>query len=210
MPKQPTEHTTKALRRLKRIEPAFAKLIKHFGPPDLTRSRDAFSTLVCSVTAQQVSTAAARSIQGKLRERCPRKRLTPPALQALSPEELRACGLSGQKVKYVHGIAEAFAAGVLSNRKLRAMSDEEVVEATTALAGIGRWTAEMLLIFCLERPDVWPIDDLGIRKGVQWLKGLPEMPRDRKLLEAIGEPWRPHRTYAAWYLWRSLELKPKT
>ena len=135
---------------------------------------------------------------------CPRRRLTPAAIMALDHDTLRAAGLSRQKAAYVRNMAEAFASRELSAAKLRRMSDDEVVEATTRIKGVGRWTAEMLLIFCLERPDVWPVDDLGLRKAVRNFLAMTEMPRPAEI-QAVADPWRPYRSYATWYLWRSLE-----
>jgi DNA-3-methyladenine glycosylase II len=148
--------------------------------------------------------SAAAAVQKRVNGLCPRGRVTPDAILDLSEDELRGAGLSRQKAKYVRALAEHFARGMLSSRKLRAMTDEEVIAATTQVKGVGRWTAEMLLIFCLERPDVWPIDDLGLRKAVRDFLGLDELP-DPRTMQAAGEPCRPYRTYASWYLWRSLE-----
>ena len=117
---------------------------------------------------------------------------------------LRGAGLSRQKATYLRELSTAFASGDLSTRTLKRMPDEEVIAATTRVKGIGRWTAEMLLIFCLERPDVWPVDDLGLRKAVRQFLNLDDMPSAQTLNE-LAEPWRPYRSYATWYLWRSLE-----
>jgi DNA-3-methyladenine glycosylase II len=130
--------------------------------------------------------------------------VTPRALLALDVATLRGVGLSRQKTEYVHILAEAFATRSLTAAKLRRMNDDEVIAATTALKGIGRWTAEMLLIFCLERPDVWPVDDLGLRKAVQNFFAFKETPPARDIRD-LADPWRPYRSYATWYLWRSLE-----
>jgi DNA-3-methyladenine glycosylase II len=146
---------------------------------------------------------AARAIQVKLKAACG-GRITPDRILSLDATALRACGLSRQKSAYVHDLARHYADGVLSSRRLRRMTDDEVIAAATAVKGIGRWTAEMLLMFCLERPDVWPIDDLGLRKAVRNYLGIRDMPTPAQMRDA-GEPFRPYRTYASWYLWRSLE-----
>ena len=192
-----------AVRYLSRRDTRLAALIRRIGPHRPIITRNPFVALVGAVLQQQVSMSAATAIHGRLKELCPRKRITPSAILALEEDQLRTAGLSRQKARYVLGLAEAYATGVLSTRKLRRMSDEQVVETTTQLKGIGRWTAEMLLIFCLERPDVWPIDDLGLQKAARLFLELDQIP-DSATLRALGEPWRPYRSYATWYLWRSL------
>lgn len=181
-----------------------ADLIARIGPHRPIITRDPFATLVGSIVSQQISMAAAAAIQKRLAALCPRGRVTHRAILGLHARTLRSAGLSRQKILYLRSLAEHFADGRLSPRALRAMPDDEVIAATTRVKGIGRWTAEMLLIFCLERPDVWPIDDLGIRKAVRGLLGCSELP-DRDTMSAVADPWRPFRSYASWYLWRSLE-----
>lgn len=193
-----------AARALSRATPRLGALIRKIGPHRPTITRGPFVALVGSIVQQQVSMSAAAAVQRRIKGLCPRGRLTPAAILDLSDEELRGAGLSRQKVGYVRAVAEHFAAGLLSTRKLRAMTDDEVIAAVTKVKGVGRWTAEMLLIFCLERPDVWPIDDLGLRKAVGNFLGRAELP-DANTMETVGRPWRPYRTYASWYLWRSLE-----
>lgn len=191
-------------RKLARIDPRMGALVRRVGPfaPEVTR--DPFSALIGSILHQQISMIAAMSLKRRLKEACGGK-LTPATILALREEQLRQAGLSRQKAVYVREIASHFAGGALSAAKLRRMSDEELIEATTTIKGVGRWTAEMLLIFCLERPDVWPVDDLGLRKGLQRFLGLTELPSRGDTLSA-GEPFRPYRTHATWYLWRSLDL----
>ncbi|MEW6251720.1 MAG: DNA-3-methyladenine glycosylase 2 family protein [Planctomycetota bacterium] len=195
---------------LRRADARLAALIDRVGPycPKLTRNP--FLALLGSIVHQQVSMSAAATIYGRLCETCRdgRRRAapTPNAILAVSDVRLRAAGLSRQKVRYVRNIAEAFAARRLTAARLRRMSDEEVIDAVTQLKGVGRWTAEMLLIFCLERPDVWPVDDLGVRLAVAKLLGLPTTPAAREIV-TVAEAWRPYRSVATWYLWRSLERK---
>lgn len=181
-----------------------AAIIDAVGPHRPILSRDPFRTLVGSIVQQQISMSAAAAIQNRLRDACPDRRVTADALLALRKARLRRIGLSNQKAAYVRDLAAHFADGRLSASKLRRMTDEQVIEATMQVHGVGRWTAEMLLIFCLERPDVWPIDDLGIRKAVRNLLAVVDIP-DRHTLLSAGEPLRPFRSYASWYLWRSLE-----
>ena len=193
-----------AARALSRANPRLGALIKKIGPHHPIITSSPFAALFSSILQQQISMSAASAVQNRVRALCPRGRVTPAAILDLDDEALRGAGLSRQKVKYVRSLAEHFASGVLEGRKLRRMSDEGVIEATTRVKGIGRWTAEMLLIFCLERPDVWPIDDLGLKKAVRNFLGLDDLP-NAEMMQAVAEPWRPHRTYASWYLWRSLE-----
>ena len=193
-----------AIRHLSRVDKRLGAMIKAIGPFRPEIDSDPFHTLVGSIVQQQISMSAAAAVQRRLLALCPGRRVRPEDILNLSDDELRSAGLSRQKARYLRSLAEHFASGELSTRKLRKMSDEEVIEATTRVVGIGRWTAEMLLIFCLERPDVWPVDDLGLRKAAQVFFQMPEMPAPKALLP-LGEPWRPYRTYASWYLWRSLE-----
>ena len=193
-----------ACRYLAKAEPRLAALIRRIGPHQPIITRDPFVALLGSIVQQQISMTAAAAIQTRIRRLCPRGRITTRAVRALAHGQLRGAGLSGSKTRYIHELADHFLARKLTPAGLRRMCDEEVIEATTQVKGVGRWTAEMLLIFCLERPDVWPVDDLGLRKAVRNLLGLAEMP-DTPTITRLAEPWRPYRTYATWYLWRSLE-----
>lgn len=179
-------------------------LIARIGPYEPDRTRDPFLALFASILHQQISMSAARSIQRRVRALLPRRRVTPRALLALPDAQLRSAGVSPQKLGYLRSLAEHFASGKITAARLRRMPDDEVIETVTDVKGIGRWTAEMLLLFCLERPDIWPVDDLGLRKGLQRFYGLAEPPSAKEAL-AMGEPWRPYRSVATWYLWRSLE-----
>lgn len=192
-----------AVRHLRRADARLGKLIARIGVYRPIITPDPFHTLIGSIVHQQVSMSAARTIHRRLLEAAGRP-LTPEKLLRVSDEQARGAGLSRQKVRYVRSVAEHFADGRLSRRALRALDDEAVIAATTQVVGVGRWTAEMLLMFCLERPDVWPVDDLGLRKALQVFHGLEEMP-DRSRANELGAALRPYRTYAAWYLWRSLE-----
>jgi DNA-3-methyladenine glycosylase II len=196
--------TRAALRHLSAADSRLATLIRRIGPYTPKLTPDPFHALVGSIVHQQVSMAAARAIRLRLAALCPRRRITPRALLALSVDELRSAGVSRPKARYLRGLADAFATRRLTPAGLRAGSDEEVIAAVTELPGVGRWTAEMLLIFCLERPDVWPVDDLGLRTAVQRLLGLKTSPRPREIL-SVADPWRPYRSVATWYLWRSLD-----
>ncbi len=195
--------TTRAALRHLRADPQLAPIIRRVGPFRPALSADPFGTLVGSIVHQQVSMSAAAAIYRRLCSACG-GRLTARAILAAPPRALRAAGLSTRKVGYVRSLADAFASRRLTAAGLRRLDDEAVIAAVTSLPGVGRWTAEMLLIFCLERPDVWPIDDFGLRAALPRLTGAAE-PLPRPALAAAGEPWRPYRSYATWYLWRSLE-----
>lgn len=196
--------TDEALRCLRRRDRRMARLISRIGPFTPAITPDPFCALVGAIVHQQLSMSAAARVFGRLKAACPRRRLTPGTILTLSDDALREAGLSRAKVRYVRAVAEAFAARTLTRSGLRRMPDPQVVEAVTRLPGIGRWTAEMLLIFSLERPDVWPIDDLGLRRAAaRYLRLADEPPRETLL--ALGERFRPYRTFATWYLWKSLD-----
>lgn len=187
-----------------RVHGGFVPLVQRYGLERPITTHDPFVALFGSILQQQISMAAAAAVLRRVKGLCPRGRLSARAIAELRPEQLRAAGLSRQKIVYVHDLARHFLSGEIAPAALRRMSDEEVIEHTSRVKGIGRWTAEMLLIFCLERPDVWPVDDLGLRKGAQRFFGLAEMPSARSL-RPMGDPFQPYRSYATWYLWRSLE-----
>ena len=166
---------------------------------------DPYRALVRSVLFQQLAGAAARAIEKRVKAvyggRYPRAEV----LAAARPAQLRAAGLSRQKIGSVRGVARAFADGTLCSRRLRRMDDDAVIEAVTQVKGIGEWTAHMLLMFSLGRLDVLPVGDYGVRKGARDLYGLEDLP-SRAELEELGERWRPYRSVASWYLWRVDEL----
>lgn len=199
-----TTRALEAIDHLKSADPRLADLIDTIGPFRPMITRDPFEALLGSIIQQQVSMSAAATIQGRVYALCDTPRPTPVAIAALTPEALRDAGLSRQKARYVRATAEAFVSGELSAPLLRRLDDRQVLERVTRIPGIGRWTAEMLLIFCLERPDIWPVDDLGLRKAVGRFLGLDTTPVARDI-ESVADAWRPYRTYATWYLWRSLE-----
>jgi len=193
-----------AVRILAHRDPQLGALIRRIGPFHPRATPDPFNALLGSILHQQISMRAAAAVQRKLRDLCGGQRFQPEAILQLSTAKLRSAGLSRQKTTYVRDLAEHFASGRLSARRLRQTDDEAVIEAVTQVKGVGRWTAEMLLIFCLRRPDVWPIDDYGLRKAAGNFLRLGGLP-DAETMRMIGNPWRPFRTVACWYLWRSLE-----
>lgn len=203
MPNPKVDEHQQAVAVLRRRDRRLAAIIDAVGPYRPRLTRQPFVALVGAIIHQQVSMSAAATIRRRLVAACRPRRLSPAALLAMSEGELQAVGLSRQKRAYLRDLSAHFARRRLSGALLRRLDDEAVVERVTAVKGIGRWTAEMLLIFSLERPDVWPIDDLGVQTAARRLVGSDE-PLEREALLALGEAWRPYRTYATWYLWRSL------
>jgi len=196
-----------ARRSLRRRDPVLGAVIRRVGPCGMRPRGDPYRYLLRSVVYQQLAGAAAAAIAGRLRRHFGGRYPRPEVLLAARDADLRSAGLSRQKIATLQAVAAAFADGTLSNRGLRRMADDEVVEAVTRIKGIGEWTAHMILMFSLGSPDVLPVGDYGVRKGAQHLYGLPALPR-RAELEALGERWRPYRSVAAWYLWRSAEGAP--
>lgn len=198
---------SKARRHLSRVDPVMKQIIRRVGPCTLAPRRDYFVKLCQSIYNQQISTVVARVLFKRFRDRFANRRPTPKAVLEFLAEDdevIRSVGLSRQKRLYLHDLATHFVNGHVKTRRFATMEDEAIIEALTPIKGIGRWTVEMFLIFCLNRPDVWPIDDLGVRKGVQVAYGLAEIPAKAAMIE-MGERWRPYRTVASWYLWRSLD-----
>jgi len=199
----------RARRHLLASDPVLARLVRAIGavPMGVRRGGSAFAYLSRAILAQQISVAAARSIAQRITDRYgwPWR---PEQLVKASDAELRALGLSRQKIGYLRDLAAHTLDGLPLDRLSR-LSDERVIEALTVVKGIGRWTAEMYLMFRLGRPDVLPVDDLGIRSAIRRLYGLRAMP-DKKRMQRLAEPWRPYCTIACFYLWKSLEApKPK-
>ena len=193
-----------------RRDPVLAAIIKRHGRCALAEARDRFdhfNMLVRAIVFQQLSTKAATTIYNRLLERMPGGVADPRALAALTDTELRAAGISRQKAMYLRDLASRVAAGEVPLDSIDALPDEEVIEALTRVKGIGRWTAEMFLIFRLQRPDVLPVADLGILNAIQKAYRLRKKPTAKRL-QKIGESWRPYRSVACWYLWRSLDNEP--
>ncbi len=193
---------------LVRRDPILAPVIRKFRHRSLldAPSIDPFPALVRTITSQQISTKAAATIHGRLVALMPRG-VTPKALLALSDEALRAAGLSRQKTAYLRDLAAKVRSGELPVHTLHELEDEAVIEAIVKVKGLGRWSAEMFLMFRLRRPDVLPVDDLGIVTAIQRLYGLRARPKPDRIRK-IGDAWRPYRTVACWFLWRSLENEP--
>jgi len=198
-----------ACTHLSRVDPAMAELIARVGEftmrPAPTHSL--FRVLVRSIVYQQLSGRAAETILGRVvRLFAPKRFPTPLDLLEISPERLRAAGLSTAKTAALKDLAaRALDGTVPALSRVRLMEDEEIVERLTAVRGIGRWTVEMLLIFKLGRPDVLPVGDLGVRKGFALTLGKRKLP-EPAAMSRRAERWRPYRSVASWYLWRALEL----
>lgn len=192
----------KARRHLSRRDPVLAQLIEQIGPCTLQPEAEAFPSLVRAIVAQMISTKAAKAILARVETALLPHGLTPSAMVATSEEALRGAGLSRAKALALKDLAERSTNGLLPLDRLTELSDEEVIDHLVPVRGIGRWTAEMFLIFSLGRLDVLPVDDFGLRAGVRDLYQLPELP-ERAALRERGESWRPYRSIATWYLWRS-------
>jgi DNA-3-methyladenine glycosylase II len=198
-----------ACRHLARRDRVMRKLIPQFGEGRLQSRGDAFTTLARSIVGQQISVKAAQSVWERLAALMPEPahRLKPASLLALSTEAARGAGLSARKVEYLFDLAQHFESGAVHVRQWQQMDDEAIIEELVAIRGIGRWTAEMFLIFHLMRPNVLPLDDLGLLKGisVNYFSGEPV---SRAEAREVGEAWAPYRSVATWYLWRSLDPLP--
>ena len=188
-------------KELGRRDKDFARLVKKIGLPSLRSRATGYGTILKVICGQQVSTSAAAAIGGRLD--AIEKPMTPKTALKLGPDKLRAVGLSGQKVDYALGIATAIEAGEFSFRRVARMEDEAAIEEMITLKGIGRWSAEVYLLFALRRPDLWPVDALGVVKGLMHLKGLKARPSRDELID-MAEAWRPWRSVAARLLWHHI------
>lgn len=201
-----------AIQYLQDADPVLGALIRAHGPLNVEERRrarpaEAYGALLRSIVGQQLSTKAAATIYGRLAALFGDNAPTPEALLAIDPDELRAVGLSRNKASYLRSLAEHVVSGELELDRLSDLPDEEVAAQLTAVKGLGPWTAHMFLIFHLSRPDVLPVGDLGVRRGAQLAYGMDELPTPAELTE-IAEPWRPQRSLACLYLWRSLDNEP--
>jgi DNA-3-methyladenine glycosylase II len=200
-----TKKLTDAISHLRSVDPVMKRIIKEVGPCSLRPKRDRFQMLVGSIISQQISTGAARSIKKRLVQLCSPEGISAPNLSQFSVKQLRSAGVSPQKAKYILDLTEKVQDGTLTLNQIGRSSDDMVIEQLTTVKGIGRWTAQMFLIFSLGRLDVFPHDDLGVRNAIKVRYGLNELP-DQETSCAIAEPWRPYASVGSWYCWRSLDI----
>ncbi|HJT57021.1 MAG TPA: DNA-3-methyladenine glycosylase [Ktedonobacteraceae bacterium] len=185
------------------IDPVMALAIERVGPCKLEPNPNVFEALVDAIISQQISVRAADAIMARLRAALPAEfagTITPQALLPLEHDALRAVGLSTPKARYIRDLTERVSSGQLNLERLTELDDEKVIEELIVVKGIGRWTAEMILIFSFCRPDVLPVDDLGLLEGVREAYGLEARPTPKEMRER-GEIWRPYRTFGTWYMW---------
>jgi DNA-3-methyladenine glycosylase II len=212
-PRRRSASAGKGVAHLRSADPALAEIIDAVGSLDDARAgrpdrEDHYGALVRAIVGQQLSVSAARAIYGRLTERFGGRPPGPEEILSEDPEELRAAaGLSRAKVSYLRSLAEHVISGELELERLGELNDEEVIAELVAVKGIGMWTAHMFLMFHLERPDVLPVGDLGIRRAIERAYALDSLP-DAPAIEKIAAPWRPYRTLACRYLWRSLQNEP--
>ena len=194
----------KGLKHLKKVDEKMGRLIVEFEKPEFKKDSNYFEALVRAIVYQQLSGKAAATIYKRFKNLFPQnKHFTPIMVKERSHEELRSAGLSNQKASYIHNIANAFYTGAIP-KDIDTIGDNEVIECLTTIKGVGPWTAKMFLMFTLNRPDVFPVTDLGIQKGFQLFFQFDVLPSTKKMME-IAEAWRPYRTLASWYLWRLVE-----
>jgi DNA-3-methyladenine glycosylase II len=199
------EYWNRAKRSLARRDPVMAKIMRGHPKIFLARRGEPFLTLARAIVGQQISVKAAQSVWDRL-VACAGE-ITPEKILLKERPVLRACGLSDRKTEYIADLAQHFANGSIHVHRWPAMSDEEIIAELVRVRGIGRWTAEMFLIFNLLRPDVFPLDDLGLQKGIR-VSYFANRKVALSTMRRLGETWRPWRSVATWYLWRSLDPLP--
>ena len=200
------EYWEQACRELMMQDRILKKLIPKYGSGFLVTRGDAFNTLARAIVGQQISVAAAQSVWNRVLT-ASKKKVNPKNILALSVEELRAAGLSGRKVEYIRDLADHFDSGRLHASQWKGMDDEGVIKELSDIRGIGRWTAEMFLIFNLVRPNILPLDDVGLIKAIS-LNYFSGEPVSRHEAREVAANWAPWRTVATWYMWRSIEPIP--
>ena len=196
----------RARRHLMRHDPRLGSLVKRFGACGLetTRRIDRFAMTVRSIVSQQLSVKAASTIHDRMLAALGVAAVTPEAVLAIEEQRLRACGLSWAKIASVRDLSSKISDGSLVLESLDELEDNAVTEALTSVRGIGQWSAEMFLIFRLGRPDILPVGDVGVQRAMRALYGLRKHPSPARMTE-LARPWRPYRSVACWYLWRSLD-----
>jgi DNA-3-methyladenine glycosylase II len=197
---------TKSEKHLAAADPILAAIIAQNGACTLRPQRPYFVALVEAILSQQLSVKASATIFKRFKEKLG-GRVTPERILKLTAAQFRSVGVSRQKMSYLRDLSAKWRNGAVNHRRFAEMNDEEIIAALTQVKGIGRWTAEMFLIFSLLRPDVLPVDDLGFRKALQVAYKLRRLPNAKKITQ-LAEKWKPHRSIATWYLWSSLDNKP--
>ncbi|MGH7451632.1 MAG: DNA-3-methyladenine glycosylase family protein [bacterium] len=195
-----------AQQHLSQADPVLASILARHGPCTLRPQRQYFVALAEAILSQQLSVKAAATIFKRFKEKLG-GRVAPENILELTDAHFRAAGVSRQKMAYLRDLAVKWQDGMIAHRRFAKMRDDEVIQALTQVKGIGRWTAEMFLIFSLMRPDVLPVDDLGFRKALQLAYKLRKLPSAGKI-EQLAECWKPYRSVATWYMWASLDNKP--
>ena len=193
----------KTVRFLKK-DPKFAKIIMQVGDYNVKITKNRYQSLVEAIISQQLSGSAANSIIKKFRKLYKSKFPKPRDVIKTSDSKLRTTGLSKMKIVYIKELSKKIESKELNMRKISTQSDEQVIEVLTDVKGIGRWTAEMFLIFSLGRLNILPVGDLGLKKGIQSMYSLKKLPKEEQI-EQLAESWKPYRTVATWYLWKSLQ-----
>lgn len=202
----PEELVSQAIDHLRKRDRTMRRIITAHGPFALELKTDAFPVLVQSIISQQISTAAAASIRRRVDALRGRRKLTAGWILDQSDEQLRSCGISPQKLRYLRDLADKVDTRTVNLAKLPQQSDDDVIAELTQVLGVGVWTAQMFLIFSLGRLDVLPTGDLGIRAAIEREYQLPAHPTPRQC-EELAAPWRPFASVASWYLWRSSDAK---
>ena len=202
---QPTLDLTAALKHLRQVKGSMAALIGRHGAPEFRRTRDSFASLGRSIIYQQLSGKAAGTIYRRfLALYTPARFPRPAQLLATSAERLRSAGVSRSKASYLHDLAQKFTDGTVQPRRFAHLDNQALSAMLTQVKGIGQWSVDMFLIFGLQRPDVLPVGDLGVSKGMQIYFGLSEQPGPKQMTE-LAASWQPFRSVASWYMWRTAE-----
>ena len=194
----------KAIIHLKKADPVLAAIIKKAGPYRAKYMEPVFQTLVRSIVYQQLSGKAAMTIFNRLAEAARVAPLTPESILKMRPQKMRTLGLSKQKTIYIRELAKLTRDGDIQFERLPEMEDDAIIETLTRVKGVGVWTVQMFLMFALQRPNVLPVGDLGVRAAMKKAYGLAELPKPQEM-ESIAAAWHPYRSIASWYMWRSLE-----
>ena len=195
-----------ASKKLIKMDPVLGKIIPNFDLPAYNPGGSYFVNLVESIISQQLSIKAADTIWGRVQDLFKDRHVTPEEMLQLPDEKLRAAGLSFAKIKYIKDLATKTLESGIVFEQFEVMTDEEIITELVKVKGIGQWTAEMFLMFAMGRPDIFSYGDLGIRKGIQKLYNMKKEPTEKQAAK-IAEKWRPYRTVACRYIWKSLELK---